>query len=207
VLDASPAHRYFAHIVGAENSVKIGTLETVGAEIDYDGLGARRAERIDDVNFPGADNACDLSLGGLQQRIIFVLGNSGKAAAPAEFTRMLRIRRCDVESTRWHFSFALFFSIWRQSVLSQPPRITQAICQSSINSADRRYSFGPLQSPPASSVFRHAAAKNVSRHSCSVTRSGGSNGAMLSSASRRMECSSTVPRVRKSVHFSKAPKL
>ena len=62
----------------------MGALETVGAEVDHDRLARHRTQRIDDIDLPGADDAFVLVLGALQQRIILVLRQFGKAGAPAD---------------------------------------------------------------------------------------------------------------------------
>ena len=84
VLDTLAADEQMADIGGAQNPVEIGAFETVGAEIDDNGLAADRAERVDDVDLPGADDTFILVLGALQQRVILVLRQFGKTGTPAD---------------------------------------------------------------------------------------------------------------------------
>src|SRR5262249_54331216 len=84
VLDTLPADEQMTDIGGTEDSVEVGALETVGAEIDHDGLVAHGPEGIDDIDLPGADDAFVLILGTLQQRVMLVLRQFGKAGTPAD---------------------------------------------------------------------------------------------------------------------------
>ena len=62
-----------ADIGGTEYPVEVSALETVGPEIDYDGLVAHRPEGIDDIDLPGPQDAFVLILGALRQWVILVL--------------------------------------------------------------------------------------------------------------------------------------
>ena len=79
MFDTLPADEQMADIGGTEYPVEVGALETVGPEIDYDGLAAHRPEGIDDIDLPGPHDALVLILGALQQWVILVLRQFGKA--------------------------------------------------------------------------------------------------------------------------------
>jgi len=93
MFDTLPADEQMADIGGTENPVEVSALETVGPEIDYDGLVAHRPEGIDDIDLPGPHDALVLILGPLQQWVILVLWQFGKAGTPSDVTKMVSMPR------------------------------------------------------------------------------------------------------------------
>ena len=124
-------------LAARKNPVEVSALETVGPEIDYDGLVAHRPEGIDDIDLPGPHDALVLILGPLQQWVILVLWQFGKAGTPSDVTKMVSMPRFRaVASTLCAFRIALFFSICRQRFLPQTPFGSQTLfCQCSISNA------------------------------------------------------------------------
>jgi len=84
VLDALPADVKIPDIVGGENTVEVGAFKTIRAVIDHDQFVRSRLERIDDIDLPAADDALVFVLGALQQRVVLVFRELGKAGAPAD---------------------------------------------------------------------------------------------------------------------------
>src|SRR5579863_573170 len=84
MFDALAADKNVADIVGAEQHIEVGPLETIRAKIDHDRLVGIWTQRVDNVDLPGADDALVLVLRSLKQGVVLVLRQFREARTPTD---------------------------------------------------------------------------------------------------------------------------